>query len=165
MQVRSRDFRLLLLGQTTSQLGAQVSGVAVPLLAVLVLGASPFELGLVGAAGTLAFALIGLPAGAWIDRMRRRPVLVAADVARAALLATIPVAAVLDLLTIGQLIVVALPTRFDSVAGTRAVESTAGCPTLPRSISSNAYGSRSAMVTGPSAWSTSSFGPPCSQRS
>jgi MFS family permease len=103
-----RDFRLLLLGQTTSRLGTQVSGVAVPLLAVLTLHASPFELGLVGAAGTLAFALIGLPAGAWIDRMRRRPVLVASDVVRAALLATIPVAAVLDLLTITQLIMVSL---------------------------------------------------------
>src|SRR5690349_22174213 len=99
MRVLSRDFRLLLLGQTTSQLGTQVSGVAVPLLAVLVLGASPFELGLVGAAGTLAFAVIGLPAGAWVDRWRRRPVLVAADVGRAAVLLTIPVAALLDVLT------------------------------------------------------------------
>lgn len=103
-----RDFRLLLLGQTTSQLGTQVSGVAVPLLAVLTLDASPFELGLVSAAGTLAFALIGLPAGAWIDRWPRRPVLVAADVARAALLLTIPVAAVLGILTVTQLIVVSL---------------------------------------------------------
>lgn len=103
-----RDFRLLLLGQTTSQLGTQVSGVAVPLLAVLTLDASPFELGLVSAAGTLAFALIGLPAGAWIDRWPRRPVLVAADVARAALLLTIPVAAFLGILTVTQLIVVSL---------------------------------------------------------
>lgn len=47
-----RDFRLLLLGQTTSQLGTQVSGVAVPLLAVLTLGASPFQLGLVTASST-----------------------------------------------------------------------------------------------------------------
>jgi MFS family permease len=105
---RSRDFRFLLLGQTTSQLGTQVSGVAVPLLAVLTLDASPFELGLVGAAGTLAFALIGLPAGAWIDRWPRRPVLVAADVARAALLLTVPVAAALGVLTVTQLIVVSL---------------------------------------------------------
>lgn len=103
-----RDFRLLLLGQTTSQLGTQVSGVVVPLLAVLTLDASPFELGLVSAAGTLAFALIGLPAGAWIDRWPRRPVLVAADVARAALLLTIPVAAFLGILTVTQLIVVSL---------------------------------------------------------
>ncbi|MFD0477755.1 MFS transporter [Nonomuraea thailandensis] len=68
-----RDFRLLLLGQTTTQLGTQVSGVAIPLLAVVTLDASPLQLGLVTASGTVAFALIGLPAGAWIDRRRRRP--------------------------------------------------------------------------------------------
>lgn len=105
---RRRDFRLLLLGQTTSQLGAQVSGVAIPLLAVVTLGASPLQLGLVTAAGTIAFALIGLPAGAWIDRWRRRPVLVASDLARAVLLATIPLAALLGKLTITQLVVVSL---------------------------------------------------------
>lgn len=103
-----RDFRFLLVGQTTSQLGTQVSGVAVPLLAVLTLDASPFQLGVLGAAGTLAFALVGLQAGAWLDRMRRRPVLVASDVVRAVLLLTVPVAAWLGWLTIGQLLVVSL---------------------------------------------------------
>ncbi|NUP22187.1 MAG: hypothetical protein HOZ81_40230 [Streptomyces sp.] len=92
---RRRDFRLLLLGQTTSQLGTQVSGVAFPLLAVVTLHATPLQLGLVTAAGTIAFVLIGLPAGAWIDRWRCRPVLIAADLARATLLATIPAAALL----------------------------------------------------------------------
>jgi MFS family permease len=106
----SRDFRWLLVGQTTSQFGAQVSGVAMPLLAVLTLGASPFELGLVTASGTIGFALIGLPAGAWVDRWRRRPVLVASDVVRAVLLASVPVAAVFGVLTITQLIVVSLLT-------------------------------------------------------
>ncbi|RVX42136.1 putative MFS family arabinose efflux permease [Nonomuraea polychroma] len=108
MPFRHRDFRLLLLGQTTSQLGAQVSGVAIPLLAVVTLDASPLQLGLVTAAGTIAFALIGLPAGAWIDRCRRRPVLVAGDLVRAALLATIPLSAFLGTLTIAQLVVVSL---------------------------------------------------------
>lgn len=103
-----RDFRLLLLGQTTTQLGTQVSGVAIPLLAVVTLDASPLQLGLVTASGTVAFALIGLPAGAWIDRRRRRPLLVAADAARAALLATIPLAAFLGTLTIAQLMIVSL---------------------------------------------------------
>lgn len=104
----TRDFRLLLLGQTTSQLGTQVSGVAVPLLAVLTLGASPLQLGFVNAASTLAFALIGLPAGAWVDRWRRRPILVASDLSRTALLLSIPAAAVLGVLTLAQLIVVSL---------------------------------------------------------
>ncbi|WP_348789429.1 MFS transporter [Leifsonia sp. NPDC080035] len=111
----SRDFRLLLAGQTTSQLGAQVSGVAVPLLAVVTLGASPFEVGLIGAASTLAFALIGLPAGAWIDRVRRRPVLIASDVVRALLLASIPLAALFGVLSVGQLLLVSLLTGFARV--------------------------------------------------
>jgi MFS family permease len=103
-----RDFHLLLLGQATSQLGTQVSGVAVPLLAVLTLGASPFQLGLVTAAGTLAFAAIGLPAGAWVDRWPRRPILITSDLARTALLLTIPVASLFGILTLTQLIVVSL---------------------------------------------------------
>ncbi|MFC7625216.1 MFS transporter [Microlunatus sp. GCM10028923] len=103
-----RDFRLLLAGQTASQLGSQVSSVALPLLAVITLGASSFEVGLINAAATVAFAVIGLPAGAWLDRRTRRPVLVAADLVRAALLATIPAAAALGRLSILQLIMVAL---------------------------------------------------------
>ena len=110
-----RDFRLLLVGQTTSQLGAQVSGVAIPLLAVLSLHAGPFELGLVSGSSTIAFALIGLPAGAWLDRWRKRPVLVAGDLARTCLLATIPLAAVFGILTITQLVVVSLLTGFARV--------------------------------------------------
>ncbi|RWZ59625.1 MFS transporter [Labedella populi] len=102
----SRDFRLLLAGQTTSQFGTQIAGVAVPLLAVITLEASPFEVGMLGAASTIAFALIGLPAGAWLDRMRRRPVLVASDLARAVLLATIPAAAWFGWLTMAHLLVV-----------------------------------------------------------
>ena len=103
-----RDFRLLVLGQVTSQLGAHVSAVAVPLLAVLTLGASPLQLGLVTASGTVAFALIGLPAGAWVDSWRLRPLLVGCDLLRCLLLASIPAAAWLDLLTITQLVVVSL---------------------------------------------------------
>lgn len=110
-----RDFRLLLVGQTTSQFGAQVSGVAVPLLAVLTLDATPLELGLVTASSTLAFALIGLPAGAWLDRWHRRGILIASDVARAVLIATIPLAAVLDVLSIAQLVVVSLLSGFARV--------------------------------------------------
>ncbi|MCP2032869.1 MFS family permease [Okibacterium sp. HSC-33S16] len=113
--IRNRDFRLLLAGQTTSQLGAQVSGVAIPLLAVITLDASPIELGLVTASSTVAFALIGLPAGAWLDRWRKLPVLVASDLVRALLLATIPLAALLGVLTMAHLIVVSLLTGFARV--------------------------------------------------
>jgi MFS family permease len=113
--VVSRDFRWLLVGQTTSQFGAQLSGVAIPLLAVLTLGATPFEVGLVSASSTIGFALIGLPAGAWVDRCRRRPVLVASDLARAGLLVSIPVAAAFGVLTLTQLIVVSLLAGFARV--------------------------------------------------
>lgn len=103
-----RDFRLLLVGQTTSQLGAQVSAVAIPLLAVLALDASPWQVGVLTASSTVAFAVLGLPAGAWVDRWPRRPVLVASDLMRAVLLASIPIASLLGLLGIGQLIAVSL---------------------------------------------------------
>jgi MFS family permease len=103
-----RDFRLLLFGQMTSQLGAQISGVAMPLLAVLTLDASPFELGLITASSTLAFAVIGLPTGVWLDHWRRRPILVASDLVRTCLLATISLTAAFGGLTIAHLIVVSL---------------------------------------------------------
>jgi MFS family permease len=105
---RSRDFRLLLLGQTSSQFGSQVSGVAIPLLAVLTLHATPLQLGIVNAAGTVAFLVIGLPVGAWTDRLPRRRTLVCSDLARAVLLGTIPAAAALGVLSMSQLILVAL---------------------------------------------------------
>lgn len=111
----SRDFRLLLAGQTTSQLGTQIAGVAMPLLAVGALAATPLEVGLLGAASTIAFALIGLSAGAWLDRLRRRPVLVVADVVRALALLSIPVAWWLGVLTMGQLLAVALVAGFARV--------------------------------------------------
>ncbi len=104
--LRRRDVLLLLLGQVSGQLGAQVSAVAIPLLAVLALQATPWEAGLLAASGTVAFALIGLPAGAWVDRLPRRPVLVAADLVRAATLLAIPIAAALDAVSMGLLLVV-----------------------------------------------------------
>jgi len=103
-----RDFRLLWLGDTVSQFGSIVTGTAAPLLAALVLAATPFEMGLLNAADTAAFLLVGLPAGAWVDRMRRRPLMISADLGRAVLLASIPVAWWLHVLTLTQLILVGL---------------------------------------------------------
>ena len=103
-----RDFRRLWVGDAASQLGAMVAQFVLPLLAVQALGATPLQVGLVTAATTLAFLVLGLPAGAWVDRMRRRTVLIVADVARAAVLASLPVAAALGVLTLPQLYVVAL---------------------------------------------------------
>jgi MFS family permease len=110
-----RDFRLLLAGQTTSQFGTQVSAVAVPFLAVLTLHASSFDVGLISASSTLAFALVGLPAGAWLDQWHRRPVLIVSDVVRALLLASIPLAGWLGVLSVAQLVSVSLLAGFARV--------------------------------------------------
>ncbi|MFE1440434.1 MFS transporter [Streptomyces sp. NPDC058739] len=107
---RVRDFRTLFTATTLSQLGTNAGYVAVPLVAVAALDASPGEVGALAAFSTLAFLLIGLPAGAWVDRMRHRSVLIGADLARAALNASVPVAWWLDALTLGHLFVVVLLT-------------------------------------------------------
>lgn len=104
---RHHDFRQLWLGDTVSVFGAQFVGFALPLLAVQVLHADAFEMGLLGMLESLAFLLISLPAGALVDRWRKKRVIVAGDLLRAALLLTIPVAWLLDVLTMGQLFVIA----------------------------------------------------------
>ena len=96
------------MGDTVSQFGETITNTAAPLLAALVLAATPFEMGLLNAADTAAFLLIGLPAGAWVDRMRRRPLMLAADIGRALLLASVPVAWWFGVLTLAQLILVGL---------------------------------------------------------
>ena len=106
--LRRRDVRLLLAGQATSELGSQVGSIALPLVAVLGLGASPLQIGVLTAAGTISFAMLALPAGVWVDRVARRPVLVGADLVRGLALLTVPVAAALDRLALAQLAVVAL---------------------------------------------------------
>ncbi|MGW4470447.1 MFS transporter [Nonomuraea sp. NPDC004354] len=106
--LRHRGFLLLFGADTISQVGTQVSMVALPLVAVVALRATPFEMGLLVAAETAAFLLIGLPAGVWVDRLRRRPILITGDLARAALLASVPVAWWLGVLSMPQLYVVGL---------------------------------------------------------
>ena len=91
-----------------SVFGSQVTVLALPLTAVLVLHASTFEVGVLTTVETIAFLVVGLPAGAWVDRWRRRPVMVAADVLRAVTLASVPAAYALGVLTLVQLYVVAL---------------------------------------------------------
>ena len=103
---RSPDFMKLWSAETISQLGSQVSGLALPLVAILVLEASAFEVALLGVVEFAPFILISLPAGVWVDRLRRKPILVTADLGRAALAASVPIAYWLDALTIWQLYVV-----------------------------------------------------------
>lgn len=111
-----RRLRRAVLAEGVTRLGDAVSVVALPLTAVLVLGASPAELALVGAAQALPILLLSIPIGAWVDRRRSRwPLMLAADVLRAALLASIPLAAAAGALSMGVLVVVAFLV---SVAGT-----------------------------------------------
>ena len=105
---RVADFRTLFTGAVLSHLATNISYVAVPLIAVAALDASPGQVGALAALSTLAFLLIGLPAGAWVDRMRQRRVLIGADLGRAVLFASVPVAWWLDGLTLGQLYAVVL---------------------------------------------------------
>ena len=100
---RDRDFLRLWGGQAVSQMGSRISAQALPWAAVLVLGASTFQMGLLSGAGAASILLFGLFAGAWTDRLRRRPILILADLGRAAVLATVPLAAALHRLTMGHL--------------------------------------------------------------
>ena len=101
------DFVKLWLGQTVSQFGSGITGIALPLTAVLVLAATPAQMGILGALDGIAVLVIGLLAGVWVDRVRRRPLLIATDLGRAFLLSAIPLVALLGVLRIGQLYVVA----------------------------------------------------------
>ena len=114
--LRGADFRNLWVGQTVSLFGDQVTLIALPLAAVLVLHASAAEMGYLTAAELIPHLLFSLPAGAWLERVeRRRWLMIAADVARAGLLVSIPIAYALDALTFAQLYGVAF------LAGTLAV--------------------------------------------
>src|SRR5690606_36503510 len=106
--LRDHDFRGLFLSTTVSQFGQQITMLALPLVAVLALDADEFEVGLLAATSTLAFLLIGLPAVAWVDRMRRRNVLVNTDLARAAVLLSVPLAWWGGVLTLWHLYAAAL---------------------------------------------------------
>ena len=107
---RHRDFLKLWSAETISQFGSQVDDLAIGFVAIVVLDASAFEVAVVGALNFLPFILFTLPAGVWVDRLRRRPILIAGDFGRAALLATIPIAYVADALTLWQLYVVVFLT-------------------------------------------------------
>ena len=97
-------------GQTISIFGTLITGVALPLTAIYALHATPAEVALLSAANVAPGLALGLFAGVWVDRLRRRPILIAADVGRALALGSVPVAALLGALHIEQLYAVALLT-------------------------------------------------------
>jgi MFS family permease len=100
------DFVRLWVAQSVSLFGSEVTLVMLPLTAVLVLGASPAGMGLLAAAEKAPFLLFGLLAGVWVDRLRCRTVMVAADFGRAVLLGSIPLTAALGMLSMEQLYIV-----------------------------------------------------------
>lgn len=105
---RHRDFMLLWTGQSVSELGSAVTIVALPLTAVVLLGASTLQVGLLSAAGTLPFLLIALPAGLIVDRTAKRRLMICCDLARMLIIGSIPAAYALGVLTIAQLYAAAL---------------------------------------------------------
>lgn len=103
---RNRDFLRLWTGETVSVFGSAITQLAIPLIAATVLQVSAFEFGLLTTIEFLPFILLSLPAGVWVDRLRRRPILIAADLGRAVAIGSIPAAYALGVLSIWQLYVV-----------------------------------------------------------
>jgi MFS family permease len=129
-----RDLRLVTAGQGISLIGDSINQLALPLMAVDLLGADSFGTGALGAASTLAYLFIGLQAGVWVDRSSRRAFLLAADAVRVLLLLAIPLAYFLNLLTLPMLIAIqaglGAATVFFNVAWPAYLPRLASGPTL-----------------------------------
>lgn len=115
---RNRAFMLVWSAATVSVFGSYVTRIALPFVAILTLGAGPIEVAVLRSLELVAALVVGFIAGAWVDRLRRRPVLIWADIGRAALLGSIPLAALAGWLTLPQVFIVAavaavLTTFFD----------------------------------------------------
>ncbi len=102
----SRDFAKLWVGQSISMIGSQVTMLALPITAAVTLNASSLQMGILSAVGSIPSLLFGLFAGVWVDRTRRRPVLIGADLGRAIVLGLIPLSALLGMLKVELLYVV-----------------------------------------------------------
>jgi len=112
---RDGEFLKLWSGQAISEIGSQVSQLALPTVAILLLGATPFQVGLLVACENLAFPVLGLVAGVYADRLRRRPIMIACDLGRMLALASVPIAFAFNVLAMPQLYVVALITGVGTV--------------------------------------------------
>jgi Na+/melibiose symporter-like transporter len=105
---RHADFMKLWTGETISLFGTRVGSVAMSFAAVITLRATPFQMGLLSAAGYVPSVVFSLVTGAWVDRLRRRPIMILADLGRTAVLATVPLAAIYGVLTMRHLYFVVL---------------------------------------------------------
>lgn len=148
------DFSKLLAAYAATQLGDQIALLALPLIAALVLGAGPVEMGWLMAAAVLPYFVLGLPAGVWVDRLPRRSVIMAGDLLRALVLLAVPLAAMLDLLSLPLLLAVAALAGtgavFVDVASQSAIPSFAARDGLMQANSRFEIGRAAATTGGPS---------------
>ena len=112
---RHRDFMLLWTGQAVSEIGSAVTIVALPLVAVVLLNATTFQVGLLSAATTVCFLIVALPAGLIVDRVAKRRLMIICDVARTLILGSVVVAAAFGVLTMAQLFAVGFLTGLATV--------------------------------------------------
>ncbi len=150
---RSADFRRIFASSTITAFGAQVTNLALPLTAALMLAATPLEMGVLVALETLPFALVSLHAGVMLDRVRKIPVVIACGAGRGVALATIPVAAWAGVLSIHQLFVVGFVCGVQNVVGGAAYQvllaQLAGRRRLVEANAKVALGETSAALIGP----------------
>ena len=150
---RHRNFLLLWTGQTVSETGSAVTTVAIPLIAIAVLKASTFEVGLLAAATYVAFSLIALPAGVVVDRLAKRKIMMWCDGARLLVVGTIPVFAALHVLALWQLYMVALVagafTVFFDVSYQSYIPSIVDSPQLIDGFGKLSASASFAQVSGP----------------
>jgi predicted MFS family arabinose efflux permease len=151
---RDADFLKLWTGTTISMLGTQITTLALPLAAVLNLQATPAQMGLLRATHSGMALLAGFFAGVWIDRLRRRPILIGTDLAFAVLAGSIPLAAFLGVLRIEQLYIVVfftgILTIFSDVASMSYVPSLVGREQLVEANSKLQTTNSVAVIAGPS---------------
>ena len=152
---RDRDYLRFWTAHTVSQVGTQITQLALPLVAIDVLHASTFEVALLTFVDFLPWLVVSLPAGVWIDRLRRRPVLIAADIGRAVALAWVPAGAALGSLTVWQLyavgFLVGCGTVFFDVAYQSYVPSLVGRDRLIEANSKLELSRSAAQLGGPAA--------------
>lgn len=141
--LRNANFRALWISSTMGILGGSVTAVALPIIAAVELGASDFAVAALSGVGFLPWLLFGLPVGVIVDRRRRRPVIILSLVARVLLLATLPVAYWLGVLTTAQLFVVSF------LAGLAAVYNTlAEAALIPRAVDRDELIEGNGLMTG-----------------